>query len=966
MKIFFITILLMLPVFFVFAQAEDDFEFVVLNEEIFREPSVYVKEYRGSNTVVQIPLLYEGNYVIGIWDEAFIGKGLTSVIFSDSIFSISREAFANNALTELTIPDNVSYISYKAFAGNQISSLTLPGGIFISAYAFEGNIITRISIGSNVFFDNNVWPSFELGFDDFYTKNNRRAGTYTYNNNKWNVEYNIIDEDEFDIEISHEGDGPIEALVTGYRGFNTEIKIPEYFRGLFIVNIGKGALAGIGLTSVIIHDNVEKIDREAFAYNALTDVTIPDSVRWISCKAFAGNRLTNIIIPDDTIIDGLAFKGNIITRITIGSGVYLYNEEDPVFELGFDDFYKENKERAGSYVFYDGRWSVEYDITENGFAANIAEDGGSVRILDYIGPSSVVSIPSQIGNFPVTAIGYWAFYKKGLTGVTIPDSVTDIHEGAFAENNLVSVTIPGGVNIIGKEAFANNGLNAVIIVEGVVVIGERAFAGNKITELIIPDSVTTIGRQAFAGNKLAKVIIPDTVKNIWLEAFANNMLTSVTIPSGITSIVYRVFAGNQLTEVIIPDNITTISRKAFADNKLISVIIPDSVTQIGDEAFVNNQLTGITIPNSVIRMGVNVFDDTVIVEYAPDNEKDFQVITNESGGITISGYIGRKRDVRIPPIINNMPVTEIGNDSFWYKNLTSVTIPDTVTTIKHRAFFLNNIKEIIIPDSVTYISDRVFYGNGLSKINIPDGNTFIGYRTFTLNNLSSVIIPDSVTIIEAQAFDQNKLAEVTIPHSVAIIGYEAFARNPITKITIGALVKVGEYSFDNMFYIYYHDNDKRAGTYQYIDGQWIYSGTDEENEAALILAEKRNLHLITTAADPWNYMGYHYYSRGRYEEAIASFTEAIMIAPNSSYLWLMRGMSYDKFNEYDKAIADFTEAIRLNPVSLTGYNNRAAIHDKKGDRESALADLEQALAIDPEHETVRRNLERLLNSENLD
>ena len=966
MKKLLISALLLIPTYFIFAQADDieDFDFIVLNEEAEQKPEVYVKEYRGTNTAVRIPSQFEGNDIIGIWDNAFAGKGLTSVVLPNSIYDISREAFANNALAELAIPDNVSYIGWKAFAENQLTSVTIPGRILISGLVFYKNKITRIKIGSNVFFGDEERPSFELGFDDFYKANKRRAGTYIYSDDQWSVEYNVVDNEDFEFEISHRGDGPMEALITGYRGTNTEIEIPGNFPNYYVVNIGEKALAGKGLTSVVLPHNLNYIEPEAFADNALTDITIPESVYWINDRAFAGNSIASITIPDDVSISSLAFAGNYITRITIGLGVYLENEEGPVFELGFDTFYASNKERAGTYIYTDDRWSVKYDIIENGFAANIAEDGESVQILDYFGSDTVVSIPSQMGNFPVSTIGYWAFYKKGLIGVTIPGSVTAIHEGAFAENNFVTVTIPGNVNNVGREAFMGNNLTAVIIDEGVAAVGERSFAKNKITDLTIPNSVATIDRQAFAGNRLTSVIIPDTVKTIWAEAFADNMLTSVSIPSGITSIVYRAFAGNQLTSISIPDSVTSIGSEAFVNNQLTEITISSNVTSISDRAFRGNRISSVFIPNSVTRMGVNVFDNTVTVVYAPDDEKDFKTELNESGGVTITGYVGKKREIRIPALIDNMTVTEIGADSFWYKKLTSVTIPDTVTAIKHRAFFYNEIKEITLPDSVTYISDRAFYGNGLSKINIPDGNTFIGYRTFTMNNLKNITIPDSVTIIEAQAFDGNRFTEIIIPHSVAIIGYEAFARNPVEKITIGALVSIGEYSFNNKFYDSYVNNGRKAGVYQYIDGQWNYSGTDEENEIALALAEKRNLHLIATAADPWNFLGYHYYSRGRYEEAITAFTEAILIAPHSSYLRLMRGLSYDKLNELDNAIADFTEAIRLNPSSAGAYNNRAAVYDRKGNKEQALSDLEQALLIDPEHETLKRNREKILNEIN--
>ena len=57
-------------------------------------------------------------------------------------------------------------------------------------------------------------------------------------------------------------------------------------------------------------------------------------------------------------------------------------------------------------------------------------------------------------------------------------------------------------------------------------------------------------------------------------------------------------------------------------------------------------------------------------------------ITTNNGTITVSDYIGPGGDVTIPAFINNTPVTAIGASTFYaVTNLTSVTVPSTVTTV---------------------------------------------------------------------------------------------------------------------------------------------------------------------------------------------------------------------------------------------------------------------------------------------
>jgi hypothetical protein len=67
------------------------------------------------------------------------------------------------------------------------------------------------------------------------------------------------------------------------------------------------------------------------------------------------------------------------------------------------------------------------------------------------------------------------------------------------------------------------------------------------------------------------------------------------------------------------------------------------------------------------------------------NVSDFQ-ITTANGQVTITGYTGTERNVRIPSQINGLPVTSIGDSAFAGNILTSVTIPNSVTFIGGRAF----------------------------------------------------------------------------------------------------------------------------------------------------------------------------------------------------------------------------------------------------------------------------------------
>ena len=110
--------------------------------------------------------------------------------------------------------------------------------------------------------------------------------------------------------------------------------------------------------------------------------------------------------------------------------------------------------------------------------------------------------------------------------------------------------------------------------------------------------------------------------------------------------------------------------------------------------------------------------------------------------------------------------------------LTSVTIPNSVTSIESDAFSnCSSLISINIPNSVTSIGVRAFCNcSGLTSATIPNSVTSIGERAFSgCNSLTSFSIPNSVTSIGYAAFsDCSNLDSITIPNSVSSIGESAF------------------------------------------------------------------------------------------------------------------------------------------------------------------------------------------------
>ena len=144
-------------------------------------------------------------------------------------------------------------------------------------------------------------------------------------------------------------------------------------------------------------------------------------------------------------------------------------------------------------------------------------------ITGYVGTDTVVVIPSKINGITVETIGHAAFERSAVTSVTIPDSVTAIHDGAFANcSQLTNISIPNSVTSIGFSAFEHcTSLKSITLPSSLRSISEALFfCCSQLTTIHIPDSVSSIQSYAFyhCGN-LETIRIPVSVTFIGVYAF---------------------------------------------------------------------------------------------------------------------------------------------------------------------------------------------------------------------------------------------------------------------------------------------------------------------------------------------------------------------------------------------------------------------------------------------------------------
>lgn len=272
------------------------------------------------------------------------------------------------------------------------------------------------------------------------------------------------------------------------------------------------------------------------------------------------------------------------------------------------------------------------------------------------------------------------------------------------------------------------------------------------------------------------------------------------------------------TEIYIPDiyddgtngihAVTCIGSCAFQDCvNLTSVTIPYSVTSIENNAF--SGCTGITEINYNATNCENLSLSNYVFAYSGQADAGIKV--------TIGANVKRIPAYLFYPDSSNAPkITEvvfeegsvcesIGDNAFENcDDLTSITIPDSVTSIGSAAFYYcTGLTNVIIPDRVTSIGGGAF-SNTAWYNNQPDGLVYVGKAAYaykgkrTMPENTAIELEAGTKCIVDDAFsDCTGLVSIIVPDSVISVGNYAFAGcTGLTSITIGnGVIRIGEEAF---------------------------------------------------------------------------------------------------------------------------------------------------------------------------
>lgn len=413
--------------------------------------------------------------------------------------------------------------------------------------------------------------------------------------------------------------------------------------------------------------------------------------------------------------------------------------------------------------------------------------------------TGTINIPARVtyggAEFTVTRLmspddsesgGGGAFQECGITGITLPEGITDIPNNTFQGcRQLSDVRLQGPVTRIGEYAFEScKTLTTINLPDDVTEIGSFAFFASGLTEFKIPAGVTSLNGWAIADTKIAYLEIPATVTK--LEGEYGGLKDEQGQPLGITVKMLRRDCREIDCEVGFFGNMTYVDLQVPAGGKVVyQEYLPwmymNSITEYGEdtgEPLVPDQRhvtiggiryllkNGETSEAYVDIQPETLSGEVIIPEKVTYDNTEYTVTTimgeiwNQSGGFHECGAFTKTQvtKVTLPASVTNINgaafqeaqflqevvlnegLTEIGTGAFRNcQKLTTINIPSTVTTLGGELFNgCTALTTLTLPEGFESLQSKALYNSGIETLTIPSSCTFIDYGSLFLPNLKTL------------------------------------------------------------------------------------------------------------------------------------------------------------------------------------------------------------------------------------
>ena len=446
-------------------------------------------------------------------------------------------------------------------------------------------------------------------------------------------------------------------------------------------------------------------------------------------------------------------------------------------------------------------------------------------------------------TYTVVGIGANAFYKCKLNEQAIlqlPEGYIFIDAGAFSFTEVGSLKLPTTMQFIAERAFDSNKLAGVTVLAGnpyyahlvstqsnvsytMLTNKEKtkiiAAPGAKptqfssggttyLTSITIPDQITEIGDFAFYGNPTLKTVnFHAGITRIGMGAFSNTQLTRVNIPNPDCEIGNSCFSNSQVSSVTLPQGMKKLGRHVFFYcPNLTSLTLPEGMEEIGMMCFGSCNLSSVNLPSTMVKLDSCSLQDNPFTSINLKNVK----------------YVGRQafsQCANLTTITSNGMLEEIDGAAFTRCPLTMAYLPECMKTIIMNAYFrCPNLTSFTVPTTVTTITGNPCVGaTSLTAFNVAEGSQYFAaydgclYATggYTVKGdtdrggddvpagLTALVgvptgwqqsvlrVPEGVTVIANQAArEATSITQVELPSTLVEIRPSAFSSiTGITRVT---------------------------------------------------------------------------------------------------------------------------------------------------------------------------------------
>lgn len=706
-------------------------------------------EYLTSNDKI-LPEDLDG-YIIEVDDHYYqvSANGALKGIDSESMaFMILNEVAANITDQEVVIytfsaPGFYNGDDFTVFTSSNISTyMTIENGLLSSVVASQFDGATKIilpnsvtSIGTNIFNDSNFADLKTLKASNLANiGDNAFKDCANLKGINSDVLIEVVGNSAFENCYAIETIGLSETATIGNNAFKN-----CYYLYTVVFTDDPDSIEAISAkvdkkltTTMIVSPSASTLTLGDNVFNGcynLNSVALPDNVT-LSESTFTGSCLYEIYTTSDAVIagsNGLTASTTILTdpaltKIRTASGVRYYDDGETCVAIGFDNtvqniVLESDCTGVDNYAFYN---------------------------------SGITSI--AIGS-SVTSIGDYAFSEcVGLTNASIYNVSTNIGNFIFLNcSNLVEISLRySGSDMIGGNNILQGCVALTRITINVEAVNKLGAQNDYKFGRLFCDSYSSSNYDLESGYYPAEnidVIITGSGQ-INNYSFATFRVRAVTLANTITDIAVGAFKSCTTLETINLNNVSNyIYNEAFYGCIALNNITLENVKYIRQSAFYGcTALTEIVIPATTRELGSNAFSNSglqsVVLNYDKTNGlpinytsfascsslQTFTVSTDALDKMSTNHFSGLFNS-----ILPNIDVT--------------VTVTENTNYIRASAFSnFRKFKSITISDGVTEIQPSAFSYSNLTTISIPTSVTIIGYRAFEgCVSLTSVAFADTIT-----------------------------------------------------------------------------------------------------------------------------------------------------------------------------------------------------------------------------